>query len=70
SAFVLEYKVQTQNGPAIAATSIRQVFPASSESVTVTVPISYDGAISELAINFVQVGDAAQLKIDAIRFGG
>jgi len=66
STFLIEYKVPTQKEPVVAMTSAEQIFPATTEVVTVTVPITYDGTIKEMVINFSQPGDSAQLQLESI----
>lgn len=65
--FLVEYKVSEGNQSKIVTTSPHQSFPATSAAITITIPITYDGSINEMVINFFTKGQSAKLIIESIR---
>lgn len=63
--FEVEYKRKSGNELQKVATSARRLFPAG-ENV-VKVPLAYDGAIDEVALNFYVANEYSTLRIDSIR---
>jgi hypothetical protein len=67
--FVVEYKVRGANGLNIVKTSRRTVFPATSttRSRAVRIPMRYVGAVDEIVINFIRVGQTSSLVINSLQ---
>ncbi len=63
--FLMEYKVNTPLS--IVAKSVEQSFPASPYRVVVKVPITYEGKVDEIIINFYAAGEFSTLGIESIR---
>jgi len=63
--FLAEYKI---NSPlSIVTKSTEQSFPATTDKVTIKIPIAYDGRVDEIVINFFATGESSKLVIESIR---
>jgi hypothetical protein len=67
--FLIEYKVQTHEGPRIVQTAGPRSFFASLDPHIVSVPIVYDGTVNELVMSFVQKGESSDLILSSIGLG-
>lgn len=65
--FEVEYKADKGSGLNKVETSAPQFFPIASNLITFSIPITYDGEIDEIVINFFEVGESSNLIIDSIR---
>ena len=63
----MEYKVKEGDQLKIVTTSEHQSFPATSIAIIFPIPITYDGEIDEIVINFFEIGESSELVIDSIR---
>lgn len=63
--FEVEYKVKTDSNVVVVNTSALQSFPEGNHLVNV--PLTYDGTIAEVVLNFSKVGESSNLRIDSIR---
>lgn len=65
--FLVEYKVNDNNQLKIVTTSPHQSFPMASATITILIPITYDGLINEIGINFFTKDQSAKLIIESLR---
>lgn len=66
--FIVEYKAKLDNAdPVIMARSPRKFFRAGLSPQSVRVPLSYDGTISEIVINFVGMGEKSKFAVESLR---
>jgi hypothetical protein len=65
--FGVEYKVLKEKQPTIVTTSRPQQFPSTSKTFSIKVPITYDGSINELGLNFFGKGQSSRFVIESIR---
>ena len=65
--FVVEYKVLKGKQPTIATTSRLQQFPPTSTMFSIKVPITYDGSINELGLNFSGKGQSSKFVIESMQ---
>jgi hypothetical protein len=66
--FAVEYKADQGNGPTAIQTSSKQSFPKASLIHTAVIPLTTgeDAEVSEIVINFVAVGEAADVSIESM----
>lgn len=64
--FEVQYKVRDGTRRDIVRTSASQSFPKAPAMTAVRVPLSYDGAVDELVINFFKKGEVAQWNVESI----
>lgn len=66
--FIVEYKAKLDNGnPVIMAQSPRKFFRGGLSPQSVKVPLSYDGTVNEIVINFVRIGEKSKFTIESLR---
>lgn len=65
--FEVEYKVDNGSGLQKVETSAHQSFPIATIPITFSIPITYDGEIDEIVINFFGISESSNLIIDTIR---
>jgi hypothetical protein len=65
--FGIEYKVLKGKQPTIVTTSRPQQFPSTSTMFSIKVPITYDGSINELGLNFFGKGQSSRFVIESMR---
>lgn len=66
--FVVELKAKLDNAdPVIVARSTRRFFRAATNSHSVKMPLSYDGTVSEIVLNFVGIGEESKFVVESLR---